>query len=384
MNGLVFIAGTYEHPARSLPNTTIAQLQAEVAIGALSDAGLTPLDVDGFLSTPDAPGLGLLSMADYLGLSRLRYTDTTETGGSAYIAHVAHAAMAIQAGLCSVVLVIMGGKAKGGGVPAGYHLAPEIPFEAPFGSTIMGEYALAMRRHMHEFGTKPEELAAIKHVSSLHAQHNPNAWTTGPVSVEDVLDSPLVADPLHRLECCRNTDGGGALVVVSEAVARTLQTPTVAVLGHGTAIKGSFGGKMDLTYTAAVQSGRDAYDMAGVGPRDIDYLGAYDSFTITLLMQLEDLGFCAKGDGGPFVGSGALRAPNGALPTNTDGGGLSNNHPAGRGGMPKLIEAVRQLRGRASPEVQLPECRIALVNGMGGSIGARMGSATVILARDDR
>ena len=323
-------------------------------------------------------------MADYLGLSRLRYTDTTETGGSAYIAHVAHAAMAIQAGLCSVVLITMGGKTKGGGVPAGYYFAPEIPFEASFGSTIMGEYALAMRRHMYEFGTKPEELAAVKFASSVHAQYNPRAWSTGVVSVEEVLDSPLVADPLHRLECCRNTDGGGALVVVSEEVARTLTATPIAVLGHGTAIKASYGAKIDLTSTAAVQSGRDAYAMAGIGPGDVDYLGAYDSFTITLLMQLEDLGFCAKGAGGPFVGSGALLAPNGALPTNTDGGGLSNNHPAGRGGMPKLIEAVRQVRGQANHEVQVPGCRIALVNGMGGSIGTRMGSATVILAREDQ
>ncbi|WP_375501537.1 thiolase domain-containing protein [uncultured Jatrophihabitans sp.] len=383
MSECAFIAGAYEHPARSLPDTTIAQLQADLAIGALNDAGLSPGDVDGFLSTPDAPGLGMLSMADYLGMRRLRFTDTTETGGSAYIAHVGHAAMAIQAGLCSVVLVVMGGKTKGGGIPAGYFLAPEIPFETPFGTTITGEYALAMRRHMHEFGTKPEELAAVKSTSTIHAHHNPNAWVKEPISVDEVLDSPMVADPLHRLECCRNTDGGGALVIVSEAVARTLSTPRIAVLGHGTAIKASYGGRIDLTSTAAVQSGRDAYAMAGIGPGAVDYLGAYDSFTITLLMQLEDLAFCTKGHGGPFVASGALLAPNGEIPTNTDGGGLSNNHPGGRGGMPKLVEAVRQLRGQAAPQVQVPQCQVALVNGMGGSIGSRMGSATVILGRAD-
>ena len=383
MAGRAYIAGVFEHPGRRLPDVSPAQLHADVALGALADAGLTLGDVDGFLSTPDAPGLGVITLADYLGLDRLTYTDTTESGGSAYIAHVGHAAMAIEAGLCSVVLITMAGKVSSGvPMPSGYQDAPELSFEIPFGTSIVPEYALAARRHMYEFGTTGAQLAEIKVAASTHAQHNPNAVLRKVVTVEQVLDSPLVADPLHKLDCCINTDGGGALVVVSEDVARSLDRHCVAIRGHATAIKGSYGGRIDLTYTAAAQSGPRAYDMAGVGPADIDYVGLYDSFTITVLEQIEDLGFCEKGKGGLFVESGALRSPDGQLPTNSDGGGLCNNHPAARGGMPKLVEAVRQLRGEATPQVQVRDCRTALVNGIGGSIGTRMGSATVILSRE--
>ena len=383
MAGRAYIAGAFEHPGRHLPDVSPAQLHAEVALGALADAGLTLADVDGFLSTPDAPGFGVITMADYLGLDRLTYTDTTETGGSSYITHVGHAAMAIEAGLCSVALVTMAGKVSSGvPVPSGYPDAPELSFEIPFGASLVAEHALAARRHMYEFGTTAAQLAEIKVAASTHAQHNPNAVLRKVVTVEQVLDSPLIADPLHKLDCCINTDGGGALVVVSEGVARSLDRHCVAIRGHATAIKASFGGRIDLTYTAAAQSGRRAYDMAGIGPADIDYVGLYDSFTITVLEQIEDLGFCEKGKGGLFVESGALRSPDGQLPTNSDGGGLCNNHPAARGGMPKLVEAVRQLRGEATPEVQVRDCRTALVNGIGGSIGTRMGSATVILSRE--
>lgn len=378
-----YIAGAFEHPGRYLPGLSLAQLHAEVALGALADAGLALADVDGFLSTPDAPGFGLITLADYLGLDRLVYTDTTETGGSAYVAHVGHAAMAIQTGLCSVVLLTMAGKFSAGlPMPSAFHDAPELGFEIPFGTSIVPEYALAARRHMYEFGTTARQLAEVKVAASMNARHNPNAVLRKTVTVEQVLDSPMIADPLHKFDCCINTDGGGALVVVSEDVARSLGRQCVAVRGHATAVKGSFGGRNDLTCTAAAQSGARAYEMAGVGPRDIDYVGLYDSFTITVIEQVEDLGFCEKGKGGPFVESGALRSPHGSLPTNSDGGGLCNNHPGARGGMPKMVEAVRQLRGEATPEVQLRDCEIALVNGIGGSIGTRMGSGTIILGRE--
>jgi acetyl-CoA C-acetyltransferase len=383
LGGRAYIAGAFEHPGRHLPEISLAELHAEVALGALADAGLALADVDGFLSTPDAPGLGLISLADYLGLDRLVYTDTTETGGSAYVAHVGHAAMAIQVGLCSVVLVTMAGKFSSGlPMPSAYHEAPELGFEIPFGTSIVAEYALAARRHMYEFGTTSAQLAEVKVAASMNARHNPNALLRKAVTVEQVLGSPMIADPLHKLDCCINTDGGGALVVVSEDVARSLDRHCIAIRGHATAIKGSFGGRNDLTDTASVQSGGRAYEMAGVGPRDIDYVGLYDSFTITVLEQLEDLGFCEKGKGGPFVESGALRSPDGSLPTNSDGGGLCNNHPGARGGMPKMIEAVRQLRGEATTEVQVRDCRMALVNGIGGSIGTRMGSATLVLGSE--
>lgn len=384
MTERVFIMGAYEHPGRKLPDKGIVQLHSEVARGALADAGLGLADVDAYLTTPDAPGLGVLDMASHLGLRGLRFSDTTESGGSAYVAHVGHAAMAISAGLCSVALITMAGKSRTGTprMPSGYLDAPERGFEEPFGTGIIPEYALAARRHMHEFGTTSDQLAEVKVAASLYASNNPHAVVREPVTVEEVLESPVIASPLRRLDCCINTDGGGALVVVSESVARQLARPTVEVVGHGSAVQASFGGALDLTRTAAEGSGMRAREMAGVTANEIDYLGVYDSFTITVLLQLEDLGFCEKGKGGPFVASGALRI-GGELPTNTDGGGLCNNHPGGRGGMPKLVEAVRQLRGEATRAVQVPDCEVAMVSGMGGSIGTRAAAATVVLRAGD-
>ena len=386
VRGRAFIAGAFEHPRREIPDRTIPQIHAEVAVGALADAGLTLADVDGYFCAGDAPGLGGISMAEYLGL-RVRHVDSTETGGSSYIVHVGHAAQAIAAGKCHVALITLAGNPRSGGWEAGarsaFAGAPEGGFENVWGSTIVANYALAARRHMHEFGTTSAQLAEIKVAAASHAQHNPNAFLRDPVTVEEVLDSPMVAEPLHRLDCCVITDGGGALVVVSPEVARDLDRTCVKVLGAAEAVKHADNGHIDLTYTGARWSGPAAFEEAGVVPSDIDYVSIYDSFTITVLETLEDLGFCEKGEGGKFVTDGALQAPHGRLPFNTDGGGLCNNHPANRGGMTKVIEAVRQLRGEAHPAVQVPDCRLALAHGTGGSIGTRMGSATVILAGQD-
>ena len=204
-----------------------------------------------------------------------------------------------------------------------------------------------------------------------------------PVTVEQVLDSPMIADPLHRLDSCVITDGGGALVVVSPEVAKSLKRRSVIVLGQGEGVKHTDNGRLDLTYSAAVRSGPIAFGEAGVTPADIDYVSIYDSFTITVLVAIEDLGFCEKGKGGAFVSDGALVSPHGILPFNTDGGGLCSNHPSNRGGMTKVIEAVRQLRGEANPEVQLPNCQLALAHGTGGWLGARHGCATLILGQED-
>jgi acetyl-CoA C-acetyltransferase len=201
------------------------------------------------------------------------------------------------------------------------------------------------------------------------------------VTVQDVLQSPLVSDPLHRLDCCVVSDGGGALIVTRPEIARALGRPLVSIMGSGEALKGQRGGRVDLTYSAAAASGQAAFKEAGVTPRDIQYASIYDSFTITVIMQLEDLGFCAKGQGGRFVADGNLISGVGRLPFNTDGGGLCNNHPANRGGITKVIEAVRQLRGEAHPAVQVPNCTLALAQGIGGSLGTRHGSATLILER---
>jgi acetyl-CoA C-acetyltransferase len=380
IRGKAFIVGAYEHPGRNLPDKTIPQIHAEIAVGALKDAGLSLKDVDGFFSDAMGLGMGVVSMAEYLGL-KLSYMDSTESGGSSYLCHVGHAASAIAEGKCHVALVSLAGKGRGG--PVRYSEAPELGFEAPFGPVTVAWYALAAQRHMYEFGTTSQQLAEIKVAASHHAQYNPDALLKKKVTVDEVLDSPLVADPLHRLDCCVITDGGGAVVLVSPEVARDLPRQKVKILGHGEAPKHTNNGRIDLTYTGAVWSGPRAFEEAGVTQSDIDYASIYDSFTITVLMQIEDLGFCEKGKGGQFVADGGLLSPHGKLPFNTDGGGLCNNHPANRGGMTKILEAVRQLRGEAHPHVQVPDCEIALAHGTGGSIGSRMGSSTLILGRED-
>jgi acetyl-CoA C-acetyltransferase len=382
IRGKAYIAGAYEHPGRELPDRSLAQIHAEVALGALTDAGLSLADVDAYFCDGQF-GFGGISMADYLGLSVV-HTDSTNTGGSSYLCHVGHAAAAIAAGKFNVALVTMAGKPRTQGrVRPTYQIAPEYAFEEVFGPTSLGMYALAASRHMYEYGTTSEQLAEIRVAASHHAQFNPNALMRKPVTVEEVLASPMVSDPLHRLDSCLITDGGGAIVIVSPDIAKDLDRNCVKVLGHGEAAKHIANGRIDLTHTAAVWSGPRAFEEAGVTPSDIDYASIYDSFTITVLQIIEDLGFCEKGGGGGFVSDGGLIAPHGRLPFNTDGGGLCNNHPANRGGMTKIIEAVRQLRGEAAPEVQVPDCEIALAHGNGGSLGTRSGAATLVLGRED-
>ena len=381
-----YIVGAYEHPTRKAPDKSVAQLHAEAAKGALEDAGLSLSDIDGYFCGGDAPGLGMLNMADYMGLNHLRHVDSTETGGSSYIIHVSHAAQAIAAGKCRIALITLAGRPRSAGSSGlqprnwGTDL-PDAPFEAPFGSVTVNSYAMVAARHMYEYGTTAEQLAWVKVAASHHAQHNPHAMLRDVVTVEDVLSSPMVSTPLHKLDCCVVSDGGGALIVAHPDVAKSLKRPLVKVRGAGEAVKGLYGGKVDLTYSAGRFSGARAFEEAGVTHADIKYASIYDSFTITVLMQLEDLGFCAKGEGGKFVSDGNLISGVGKLPFNTDGGGLCNNHPANRGGITKVIEAVRQLRGEAHPAVQVRNCDIALAHGTGGFLGARHASATLILER---
>ena len=324
--------------------------------GALEDAGLDASDdVDGYFCAGDAPGLGPMSMVDYMGL-KLRHVDSTDTGGSSYLIHVAHAAQAIALGKCNVALITLAGRPRSEGSSG---TQPRSCGAEPARCAVRGALRHRHRqhlrawwpmRHMHEFGTTSEQLAWIKVAASHHAQHNPHAMLRDVVTVKDVLDSPMIADPLHRLDCCVVSDGGGALIVARPEIAQSLKRPLVKMIGAGEAPKGQAGGKLDLTYSGAAWSGAAAFAEAGVKPADIKYASIYDSFTITVLMQLEDLGFCKKGEGGKFVADGNLISGTGKLPFNTDGGGLCNNHPANRGGMTKVIEAVRQLRGEAHPE----------------------------------
>ena len=386
IRGKACIAGAYEHPTRKAPDKTVAQLHAECAQGALADAGLSLHDVDGYFCAGDAPGLGALSMADYIGL-QCRHVDSTDTGGSSYLLHVSHAAQAIAAGKCNVALITLAGRPRSesssGTQPRNWgQNVPDEPFELPYGVVTVNNYALVAARHMHDWGTTAEQLAWIKVAASHHAQHNPHAMLRDVVTVADVLASPMISDPLHRMDCCVVSDGGGALIVTRPEIAKSNKRPIVSVRGAGEALKGPRGGRVDLSYSAAAWSGKTAFEEAGLTPADIQYASIYDSFTITVLMQLEDLGFCAKGAGGRFVADGNLISGVGKLPFNTDGGGLCNNHPSNRGGMTKVIEAVRQLRGEAHPAVQVKNCSIALAQGMGGQLGSRHGSATLILERD--
>jgi acetyl-CoA C-acetyltransferase len=386
IKGKAYLVGAYEHPTRKAEGKSVAQLHAEVAKGALEDAGLTKQDVDGYFCAGDAPGLGPLSMADYMGL-KLRHLDSTDTGGTSYLIHVAHAAQAIALGKCNVALITLAGRPRSEGHSGtqprtwGANL-PDAPFEAPYGIVTTNSYAMVAMRHMHEFGTTSEQLAWVKVAASHHAQHNEHAMLREVVTVKEVLDSPMVADPLHRMDCCVVSDGGGALIVARPEIAKKLKRPPVKLIGAGESSKGQAGGKLTLTTSGAAWSGAAAFAEAGVKPADIKYASIYDSFTITVVVQLEDLGFCKKGEGGKFVADGNLISGSGKLPFNTDGGGLCNNHPANRGGMTKVIEAVRQLRGEAHPKVQVKDCGLALAQGTGGQLGTRHGSATLIMERE--
>ncbi len=388
IKGKSYIIGAYEHPTRMAADKTLYQLHAECAKGAIKDAGITKNDIVGyFCAAGDMSGLGAPSMIDYLGL-KLRHWDSTDTGGSSYLLQVGHAAEAIALGKCSIALITLAGRPRSEGMAtgtsprAGNPAQPDMQFEYPYGPTVVNQYAMCAARHMHEYGTTSEQLAWVKVAASHHAQHNPNAMLRDVVTVEDVLKSPVVASPLHRLDCCVISDGGGALIVTSPEIAKSLKRPLVKVIGVGESPKHQMGGDVDLTYSAARWSGPPAWEMAGIKPSDIKYASIYDSFTITVVMQLEDLGFCEKGQGGKFVADGNLISGVGKLPFNTDGGGLCSNHPANRGGITKIIEAVRQLRGEAHPAVQVKNCDLAMAHGTGGSLGTRHCGSTVILERE--
>ena len=374
IKGKAYIAGVYEHPTRKAEHSSLAQLHAEVAKGALEDAGLSFKDVDAYFCAGDAPGLGPLNMIDYMGLN-VRHFDSTDVGGSSYLVHAAHAAQAIA------------GRPRSEGRSGTQQrvMAPNIPdapFESPYGPVTVNMYALAAMRHMYEYGTTSEQMAWVKVAASHHAQYNPHALLQKVLTVEDVVNSPMIADPLHRMDCCVVTDGGGAVLMVNPAIAKSLKRPLVKLIGAAETTKGPTGGKIDLPTSGAIRTGAQAFAEAGVTHSDIKYASIYDSFTITVIMQLEDLGFCKKGEGGKFVADGNLISGVGKLPFNTDGGGMCNNHPNNRGGITKIIEAVRQLRGEAHPKVQVKNCDIALAHGTGGSLATRHGSATMIMERE--
>jgi acetyl-CoA C-acetyltransferase len=376
----VVIAGVYEHPTRLAVGKTAYQIHAESARGALDDAGLSIKDVDGYFTSGVSP-IGVLTVAEHLNLQP-RYLDSTSIGGSSFVTHVTHAAAAIAAGLCEVALITYASTIASSkmalGTAGAFVADPPDHFEAPFGPTLVGLYALVAQRHMYEFGTTPEQLAEIAVTIRGHATLNPAAKFRDLITVEDVLASRMISSPLHLLDCCIITDGGGAVVVTSAERARDLRRRPVYVLGGSEACCHTGMGRRDLLDIAARQSGPRAMGMAGVTHKDIDMCMVYDSFTITVLETLENLGFCRRGEGGAFVQNGRI-ALGGELPVNTDGGGLSSNHPGMRG-IFLVVEATQQLRGECGPR-QVADCQVALCHGTGGMLGTRHSGATLVLGR---
>ena len=353
------------------PGFTPLDLIGQATNRALADAGLEKKDVDGLFSASVYYQMPTLSAGEYLGI-RPRYSDATMMGGSSFVSHLLHATAAIEVGLCEVALIAYASTQLSEGGFRGVSDPPN-PYETPYGPRYpVSMYALTASRHMHEYGTTREQLAEVAVAAREWAKLNPKAFMRDDLTVEDVLASRMVSSPLSILDCCLVTDGGGALLVTSAERAKDLRKPPVYLLGAGEAHWHRNISQMpDLTVTAAADSGRRAYEMAGIGPEDVDVAMLYDAFTINPILFLEDLGFCDKGEGGTFVEGGRI-APNGELAVNTNGGGLSYNHP-GMYGLLLLIEAVRQLRGECG-ERQVEGAAVALAHGNGGVLSSQVTS----------
>ncbi len=322
-------------------------LMAQGIQRALADCGLRLSDVDGLVCGTAQSRTPGLSLAEYLGISPA-FIDTTILGGSSFMFHVAHAQAALQLGLCEVAVIAYGSTQRTIGRRQA-SVREYNPYETPFRPFLPSTaYALAASRHMHEFGTTREQLAAVAVAAREWALLNPVAWEKKPLTIPEVLSARMICYPFTIRDICLVTDGGGAT--------------------HA-----SISSMPDLTVTGALQSGRAAYEMARLGPGDIDIVELYDAFTINTILFLEDLGFCPKGEGGPFVSGGHI-APGGGLPVNTNGGGLSYCHP-GMYGLFLLIEAARQLRREAGAR-QIADCETAIAHGNGGVLSSQ---STVIL-----
>ena len=348
-------------------------LMAQGIHRALEDAGLELKDVDGLFCATTQARTSAMSLVEYLGLPNA-YTDSTIVGGSSFEVHVAHAKAALAAGLCSVAVITYGSTQRTVGrraASAREYNAYETPYKPFLPSSA---YAMAASRHMHEFGTTREQLAEVAVAARDWARMNPVAWSKGPLSIQDVLGARMISYPFTVRDICLVTDGGGAIIMTTAERARSMKNPPVYVLGCGQSIThASITSMPNLTHTGAIESGRQAYAMAGMKASDINVVELYDAFTLNTILFLEDLGFCPKGEGGRFVEGGRI-GPKGSLPVNTNGGGLSFCHP-GMYGLFILIEAIRQLRGECG-ERQVKDAHTAIVHGNGGVLSAQ---ATVIL-----
>ncbi|MYN13139.1 thiolase [Pusillimonas sp. TS35] len=362
---------------------TEMEILVQAAHRAVTDAGLTMQDIDGICTASVASTMWAMPVIEHLGI-RPTFIESTMLGGSSFVAHLMPAIQALESGQCNAVLVCYGSTQRTSTLnraeigAARRKLDPQ-PYEQPYNPlNPLSSYALAARRHMHQYGTTREQLAEVAVAARKWAQLNPEAQDRGPLSIEDVMSARMVSDPLTVRDCCLVTDGAGAYVLVRADRARSLKQKPVYVLGNATAVwNRQISSMHDLTVTAAQQSGRVAFEMAGVKPSDIDVVELYDAFTINTILFLEDLGFCKKGEGGEFVSNGAI-APGGRLPVNTNGGGLSCVHP-GMYGIFILIEAVRQLRGDCG-ERQVKDAKLAVVNGNGGTLSSQ---STAVLGTEE-
>ncbi|MEU7964835.1 acetyl-CoA acetyltransferase [Streptomyces sp. NPDC049097] len=380
------IAGVSLSDCGRVDEATAYALHAQAARRALADAGLDRALVDGFASA----GLGTLApveVAEYLGL-RPTWVDSTSVGGSTWEVMAAHAVDAIAAGRARAVLLVYGSTARAdiragrrtGTLPFGAR--GPLQFEVPYGHTLIAKYAMAARRHMHRYGTTIEQLAEVAVQARANASANPEAMFRAPVTVDEVLSGPMIADPFTKLHCCIRSDGGAAVLLVAEDLVPDCRTAPVWVLGTGEHVSHTAMSEWpDFTVSPAAVSGRLAFERAGVRPQEVDFAEIYDAFTYMTLLTLEDLGFCGKGEGGAFVEKGRLLVRGGELPVNTDGGGLSAQHPGMRG-LFLLVEAVRQLRGEAGDrQVRRPGGALPRLGVASGTGGWFCSSGTLVLGR---
>jgi len=376
----IFIVGAAETPLGKVYDHSEMSMISAALFEALDEAGLGLRDIDG-LFTAYTTGMAPFAIADYLGLQP-RFIDGTEIGGTSFLTHVNHAMLALASGRCKVALIAYASRQRTKSQRmAGLEFDPESilgQFEVPYGNPLpLGHFALSLSRHMHLYGTTHEQLAEVAIAARSWARLNPKAFSRGELTLSDAMASPMVVDPIRRVDCCLRTDGGGVLLLTTGDRARDARKQAVRVIGAGESETHLHIAQMpDLTTTAGAESARAAFSMAGIVPADVDVLQPYDAFTYSVVLAVEDLGFCKKGEGGPFVASGCMR-PGGALPSMTSGGGLSYCHP-GQFGILLLIEAVRQLRHEAGMR-QVPDAEIAVAHGFGGLLSA---NSTVVLARN--
>lgn len=377
----VYISGVAETALGKVVDQSEFSMAALATREALDEAGLRLRDVDAVFTNYMGEE-GSVQLGEYLGLQP-RYAESSDMGGASFEFFVHHAMHALAAGACDVALIAYASRQRSrkSRKRASDRLDGSLAsqFEAPYGIHFpIGHYALSASRHMHQYGTKAEHLAEIAVAARAWAALNPKAWIRDPLTIDDVMASPLLADPLRKLDCCLVTDGGGAVVLTRADRARDARKPAVRVIGAGEShVQWHVSQCPDLTVTPGRASGRAAFGMAGITAADVDVFQPYDNFTHAVLLYLEDLGFCAKGEAGDFVSDGRLR-PGGALPSMTSGGGLSYCHP-GALGILLLVEAVRQLRGEAGAR-QVADARIAVAHGTGGL--AFSTASTVVMARD--